>query len=105
MPARSRSAEGFHEVISRAAKFSGSSVQHYRTVSPLSTFNIQLSTSLMNDTLGTREYYWWLLAILAAICPLGVMVIYSSTHGSSLAGMRMRQVPCLVIVFLFMVAL
>src|SRR5258708_5816250 len=105
MPAARRRGEGFHEVISREAKFSGSSVQHYRTVFPLSTFNIQLSTSLMNDTLGTREYDWWLLAILAAICALGVVEIYSATHGSGLAGMHMKQVRWLVVGFILMFAL
>jgi rod shape determining protein RodA len=39
----------------------------------------------------TRDYDWWLLAILAAICTLGVIEIYSATHGSSLAGMHMKQ--------------
>ena len=38
----------------------------------------------MKDAPGTRDYDWWLLAILAAICALGVMEIYSATHGSSL---------------------
>jgi len=30
----------------------------------------------MKDAPGTRDYDWWLLAILAAICALGVMEIY-----------------------------
>jgi len=42
----------------------------------------------MNDAPGTRDYDWWLLAILATICALGVIEIYSATHGSSLAGMQ-----------------
>ena len=47
----------------------------------------------MNDAPGTglRDYEWWMLAILAAICTLGVIEIYSATHGSSLAGMHIRQ--------------
>jgi cell division protein FtsW (lipid II flippase) len=40
----------------------------------------------MKDAPGTRDYDWWLLGILAAICALGVLEIYSATHGSSLAG-------------------
>ncbi len=51
----------------------------------------------MNDTLGARDYDWWLLAIVAAICTLGVIEIYSATHGSALAGMHMRQIRWLVI--------
>jgi len=59
----------------------------------------------MKDAPGTRDYDWWLLAILAAICALGVIEIYSATHGSSLAGMHMRQVRWLVIGFALMFAL
>jgi len=47
-------------------------------------FNFGHSTSLMKDAPGTRDYDWWLLAILAAICALGVVEIYSATHGSRL---------------------
>jgi len=59
----------------------------------------------MKDAPGTRDYDWWLLAILAAICALGVLEIYSATHGSSLAGMHMKQVRWLVIGFALMFAL
>jgi len=59
----------------------------------------------MKDAPGTRDYDWWLLAILAAICALGVVEIYSATHGSSLAGMHMKQVRWLVIGFVLMFAL
>ena len=59
----------------------------------------------MKDAPGTRDYDWWLLAILAAICAVGVIEIYSATHGSSLAGMHMRQVRWLVIGFVLMFAL
>jgi rod shape determining protein RodA len=45
----------------------------------------------MKDAPGSRDYDWWLLAILAAICALGVLEIYSATHGSALAGMHMKQ--------------
>ena len=53
----------------------------------------------MKDAPGTttRDYDWWLLAILAAICTLGVIEIYSATHGSSLAGMHMKQLRWLAI--------
>jgi len=56
----------------------------------------------MKDAPGSRDYDWWLLAILATICALGVIEIYSATHGSSLAGMHMRQVRWLVIGFVAM---
>src|SRR5258705_6727184 len=46
---------------------------------------------IMKEAPGTRDYDWWLLAILATICALGVIEIYSATHGSSLAGMHMKQ--------------
>jgi rod shape determining protein RodA len=59
----------------------------------------------MNDAPGTRDYDWWLLAILAAICALGVLEIYSATHGSSLAGMQNKQLRWLVIGFILMFAL
>src|SRR5246127_2607277 len=59
----------------------------------------------MKDAPGTRDYDWWLLAILAAICALGVIEIYSATHGSALAGMHMKQVRWLVIGFVLMFAL
>jgi rod shape determining protein RodA len=51
----------------------------------------------MKDAPGTRDYDWWLLAILAAICTLGVVEIYSATHGSALAGMHMKQIRWIVV--------
>jgi len=59
----------------------------------------------MNDAPGTRDYDWWLLAILASICALGVIEIYSATHGSSLAGMQNKQLRWLVVGFVLMFAL
>jgi rod shape determining protein RodA len=59
----------------------------------------------MKDAPGTRDYDWWLLAILATICALGVIEIYSATHGSSLAGMHMKQIRWLAIGFVAMFAL
>src|ERR1700681_4660730 len=57
----------------------------------------------MRDTAsGIRDYDWWLLAILATICALGVVEIYSATHGSSLSGMHMKQVRWLAIGFVAM---
>src|ERR1700757_126820 len=46
----------------------------------------------MKEAPGTRDYDWWLLVILAAICTIGVLEIYSATHGSALAGMHMKQI-------------
>src|SRR6267143_989002 len=51
----------------------------------------------MKDAPGTRDYDWWLLAILATICALGVIEIYSATHGSGLDGMHMKQVRWIVV--------
>src|SRR5215470_5288423 len=58
----------------------------------------------MRDAPGTttRDYDWWLLAILAAICTLGVIEIYSATHGSSLVGMHLKQLRWLGIGFVVM---
>jgi len=46
----------------------------------------------MKEAPGARDYDLWLLAILAAICTIGVVEIYSATHGSALAGMHMKQI-------------
>ena len=59
----------------------------------------------MKDAPGTRDYDWWLLAILAAICALGVLEIYSATHGSSLAGMHLKQLRWLGLGFILMFVL
>ena len=59
----------------------------------------------MKDAPGTRDYDWTLLAILAAICALGVIEIYSATHGSALAGMHLKQVRWLVVGFVLMFVL
>jgi rod shape determining protein RodA len=59
----------------------------------------------MKEAPGTRDYDWWLLAILTLICVLGLIEIYSATKGSSLAGMHMKQVRWLVIGFIAMFAL
>ena len=45
----------------------------------------------MRQSLGIREYDWWLLAIVFAICSIGVLEIWSATHTSQLAGMHWRQ--------------
>ena len=59
----------------------------------------------MKDGPGTRDYDWWLIAILLTICALGVIEIYSATHGSSLAGMQNKQLRWLAIGFILMLAL
>ncbi|HUI75042.1 MAG TPA: rod shape-determining protein RodA [Candidatus Acidoferrum sp.] len=56
----------------------------------------------MKDAPGTRDYDWWLLAILAAICALGVLEIYSATKASPLAGMQIKQMKWLVVGFVLM---
>jgi rod shape determining protein RodA len=59
----------------------------------------------MRDAPGTRDYDWWLIAILAAICAVGVMEIYSATHGSSLSGMHFKQLRWLAVGLVLMFAL
>ncbi len=39
-----------------------------------------------------RDYDWWLLTIIFAICGVGVIEIWSATHSSHLAGMHWKQV-------------
>jgi rod shape determining protein RodA len=56
----------------------------------------------MREAPGTRDYDWWLLAIIAAICAIGVLEIYSATHGSTLAGMHIKQIRWLFIGFVLM---
>src|ERR1700747_817003 len=38
-----------------------------------------------------RDYDWWLLANVFAICGVGVLEIWSATHASHLAGMHTHQ--------------
>jgi rod shape determining protein RodA len=59
----------------------------------------------MNEGTTTRDYDWWLLAIVLAICALGVVEIYSATHGSALVGMHTKQIRWLVIGFVLMFVL
>jgi cell division protein FtsW (lipid II flippase) len=59
----------------------------------------------MKDAPGTRDYDWWLIAILLAICTLGVVEIYSATQGSSLAGMHTKQIRWLIVGFVLMFVL
>jgi len=56
----------------------------------------------MKEAPGTRDYDWWLLAILAAICALGVVEIYSATHASNLTGMHVKQIKWLLFGFAVM---
>ncbi len=59
----------------------------------------------MREAPGTRDYDWWLVALLAAICALGVIEIYSATHGSALVGMHIKQIRWLVVGVVLMFAL
>ena len=38
------------------------------------------------------DYDWWLMAIVFAICSMGILEIWSATHASQLAGMQWRQI-------------
>src|SRR5215470_13239067 len=59
----------------------------------------------MKGAPGARDYDWWLLAILAAICTIGVVEIYSATHGSALAGMHMKQIRWIAVGVVLMLVL
>lgn len=45
----------------------------------------------MLDDSGTRDYDWWLLTLIVAICTIGVLEIYSATHASGPAGLHLKQ--------------
>ena len=45
----------------------------------------------MKQGTGIRDYDWWLMTIIFAICGIGVMEIWSATHASHLAGMQWKQ--------------
>jgi rod shape determining protein RodA len=45
----------------------------------------------MKDRTHIHDFDWALLAIVFAICAMGMLEIYSSTHNSAMAGMHWRQ--------------
>src|SRR2546427_7328204 len=59
----------------------------------------------MNDSIGIRDYDWWLVAIILAICAFGVVEIWSATHASHLAGMHWKQAWWIAMGFGFMLLL
>jgi len=46
----------------------------------------------MRESKGLRDYDWWMLALVFAICGLSLLEIWSATHASHLAGMQWKQV-------------
>lgn len=51
----------------------------------------------MKQGTSSRDYDWWLIAIVFAICSIGVVEIWSATHASGLAGMQWKQVWWIVL--------
>src|SRR5579862_3778915 len=51
----------------------------------------------MKRTSGMGDYDWWLMAIVFAICAMGVLEIWSATHASQLAGMQWKQLGWIAI--------
>ncbi len=51
----------------------------------------------MRERTHTFEFDWWLLTIVMAICVVGLLEIYSSTHGNSLHGMQWKQLGWIAI--------
>ncbi|MGH9455429.1 MAG: rod shape-determining protein RodA [Terriglobia bacterium] len=51
----------------------------------------------MRERSHTFEFDWWLLAIVMTICLVGLLEIYSSTHGSALHGMQWKQLTWIAI--------
>jgi len=52
-----------------------------------------------------HDYDWWLIAIVVAICGVGVLEIWSATHASGFAGMQWKQVWWIVMGFAGMLLL
>ena len=52
-----------------------------------------------------HDYDWWLIAIVVAICGVGVLEIWSATHASGFAGMHWKQVWWIVMGFAGMLLL
>jgi rod shape determining protein RodA len=46
----------------------------------------------MKESPRVHEFDWTLMAIVGAICGIGVLEIYSSTHASGMAGLQWKQV-------------
>ena len=46
----------------------------------------------MRESPRVLEFDWTLMAIVGAICAIGVLEIYSSTHASGMAGLQWKQV-------------
>ncbi len=46
---------------------------------------------MLNPHSRARDFDWWLLFLVIAICMLGVLDIYHATHAGNLAGMHWRQ--------------
>src|SRR5271170_3425576 len=49
-------------------------------------------SAAMKDSPRGHEFDWTLMAIVGAICGIGVLEIYSSTHASGMAGLQWKQV-------------
>lgn len=45
----------------------------------------------MKDRPSVHDFDWTLMAIVAAICTIGLLEIYSSTHASAMSGMQWKQ--------------
>jgi rod shape determining protein RodA len=45
----------------------------------------------MSHRARLRDVDWWLLTLVAALCLLGSLEIYSSTHASAMAGLQWKQ--------------
>jgi rod shape determining protein RodA len=51
----------------------------------------------MKEVQASRDYDWWLLLLVAAICAIGVVEIYSATHASGPTGLYTKQLRWLAI--------
>ncbi len=46
----------------------------------------------MRQGSSIHDYDWWLMAIVFAICGIGILEIWSATHASHFAGMQWKQI-------------
>lgn len=60
---------------------------------------------MMLERSRTRDFDWWLLLMVVAICGLGVVDIYYATHSGSLAGMHWKQLAWIGVGFACLLAL
>lgn len=60
---------------------------------------------MLDQRSRARDFDWWLLLMVIAICTLGVLDIYYATHTGDLAGMHWRQLAWIALGFTCMLVI